>query len=184
VLFHDTVPNASGAATRRLPHLPAGTCGARRLLALVRHHTRHRQRHVDRKRSAAPFGIARWVIGSVPAFNPPSGIFAPVWTLLYALMGVALSLTWRRRPLDARAAPALRLFTLQLLLNALWSVIFFGLKSPRSAFIEIVVLWAAIILTIRAMYRVSRLGAVLLLPYLLWVSFAGLLNLAIWRLND
>ena len=119
-----------------------------------------------------------------PAFNPPSGIFAPVWTLLYALMGVALCLTWRRRPLDARAAPALRLFTLQLLLNALWSVIFFGLKSPRSAFIEIVVLWAAIILTIRAMYPVSRLGAVLLLPYLLWVSFAGLLNLAIWRLND
>ena len=71
-----------------------------------------------------------------------------------------------------------------MLLNALWSVIFFGLKSPRSAFIEIVVLWAAIILTIRAMYPVSRLGAVLLLPYLLWVSFAGLLNLAIWRLND
>ena len=119
-----------------------------------------------------------------PAFNPPSGVFAPVWTLFYALMGVSLCLTWRRRPLDARAAPALRLFTLQLLLNALWSVIFFGLKSPRSAFIEIVVLWAAIILTIRAMYRVSRLGAVLLLPYLLWVSFAGLLNLAIWRLND
>lgn len=118
-----------------------------------------------------------------PAFNPPSWIFAPVWTVLYLLMGVSLFLTWRRRSLEARAAPALRIFTLQLLLNALWSMLFFGLKSPRFAFMDIVILWAAIILTIRAMYRVSRVGALLLLPYLVWVSFAGLLNLAIWRLN-
>lgn len=118
-----------------------------------------------------------------PAFNPPSWIFAPVWTVLYLLMGISLFLTWRRRSLEARAAPALRIFTLQLLLNALWSVLFFGLKSPRFAFMDIVILWAAIILTIRAMYRVSRVGALLLLPYLVWVSFAGLLNLAIWRLN-
>ncbi len=118
-----------------------------------------------------------------PAFNPPSWIFAPVLTVLYLLMGVSLFLTWRRRSLEARAAPALRIFTLQLLLNALWSMLFFGLKSPRFAFMDIVILWAAIILTIRAMYRVSRVGALLLLPYLVWVSFAGLLNLAIWRLN-
>ena len=118
-----------------------------------------------------------------PAFNPPSWIFAPVWTLLYLMMGVSLFLTRRRKLQDARATPVLRLFTLQLLLNALWSVIFFGLKSPRGALVEIAALWAALVMTIGAMYRVSRPGALLLLPYLLWVSFAATLNLAIWRLN-
>lgn len=117
-----------------------------------------------------------------PAFTPPGWVFGPVWTLLYALMGGALFLTWRRRH-DAPAPAALRLFTLQLLLNALWSVVFFGLKAPRAAFVEIVALWGAIVLTVRAVARVSGLGALLLLPYLLWVSFAAVLNLAIWRRN-
>ena len=118
-----------------------------------------------------------------PSFNPPSWIFAPVWTALYLMMGVSLFLTRRKRPRDAWEIAALRLFALQLLLNALWSVIFFGLKSPRAAFIEIAALWVALLLTIRAMYHVSRAGALLLLPYLLWVGFAAMLNLAIWRLN-
>ncbi len=118
-----------------------------------------------------------------PPFNPPSGIFGPVWTLLYLMMSVSLWLTWRKKSEDAQIDPALRLFALQLILNVLWSFIFFRLRSPRGAFVEIVILWVAIVLTIRAMAQVSRVAALLMLPYLLWVSFASVLNLAIWRLN-
>ncbi len=118
-----------------------------------------------------------------PAFTPPSWVFAPVWTVLYLMMAVSWFLTRRTRRSDARATTAVRLFKLQLLLNTLWSWIFFGLKSPRSAFIEITGLWLVLLLTVRAMYRVSRGAAILLLPYVLWVSFAATLNLAVWRLN-
>ena len=117
-----------------------------------------------------------------PSFNPPSWVFGPVWTLLYALMGASAWLVWRTGD-DERSARALRLFSIQLLLNTLWSFIFFRLRSPRWAFAEIVVLWLAIVMTLVAIWKVSRIAGLLFLPYLLWTSFALLLNFRIWRLN-
>ena len=118
-----------------------------------------------------------------PAFTPPSWVFDPVWTTRYLLMGVSLYLIRKRGTAAGAPASTGKLFTLQLLLNALWSFIFFGLRSPGWALVEIVGLWAALMLTIRAVARVSRPAAVLLVPYLLWTSFALVLNAAIWRLN-
>lgn len=117
-----------------------------------------------------------------PSFNPPSQVFAPVWTILYAMMGASTWLLWRRRD-DERTALAGKLFALQLILNTLWSFIFFKWRSPGWAFLEIIVLWAAIVLTIRAAWKVSPLAGALLLPYLAWTSFAMLLNGRIWQLN-
>ena len=118
-----------------------------------------------------------------PSFTPPSWVFGPVWTTLYLLMGVSLYLIRTRGTAAGAPGVAGKLFMLQLLLNALWSFIFFGLRSPGWALVEIVGLWAALMLTIRAVARVSRPAAVLLVPYLLWTSFALVLNAAIWRLN-
>lgn len=117
-----------------------------------------------------------------PAWTPPSSVFGPVWTLLYALMAVAGWLVWRERGL-AGARVALSLFVLQLALNAAWSWLFFGLQRTGAAMVDIVLLWLAIVATAIAFRQVRRLAAVLLLPYLLWVSFASALNFAIWRLN-
>lgn len=119
-----------------------------------------------------------------PSFNPPSSVFGPVWTTLYALMGVSLYLVSE----DQRAAQAVRgraqiLFGAQLALNTLWSFLFFGRRSPLAALVEIALLWIAILATIAAFARVSRAAALLLVPYLLWVSFAAALNFSIWRLN-
>ena len=113
-----------------------------------------------------------------PSFNPPPWIFGPVWTLLYIMMAVAAWLAWQT---GARAA--LVLFFIQLALNCAWSFLFFGLKSPGLALIEILVLWAAIAATLVAFYRHSRAAGWLMAPYLAWVSFAAVLNAAIWRLN-
>ena len=118
-----------------------------------------------------------------PSFQPPSGIFAPVWTLLYTFMGVSLSILWRARGAKPAANPAVQLFTIQYLLNLLWSFLFFRRQNPRAAFIEILVLNAVIVLTIFAAWRVSKLAALLLVPYLVWTMFAALLNGSIWRLN-
>lgn len=117
-----------------------------------------------------------------PAFGPPNWIFGPVWTALYFLMGVAAFGVWRssRRK---KAKAALAVFCLQLILNAAWSFIFFGLKNPFWAFVDIIALWLAIIWTIVMFYRVSKPTALLLLPYILWVSFAAYLNYTIWILN-
>ena len=117
-----------------------------------------------------------------PSWNPPDAVFGPVWTALYALMGIALYLVLRRR-MDRETRAALALFGVQLALNTLWSLLFFGRRSPGAAFAEIVLLWFAVLLTILAFRRVSVAASVLLVPYLLWVSFAAALNLAIWRLN-
>jgi tryptophan-rich sensory protein len=117
-----------------------------------------------------------------PSFNPPGWIFAPVWTILYALMGVSAWLLWKRRG-DARVAQAGTLFAVQLALNTLWSFIFFKWRSPGWAFLEIITLWAAIAMTIRALWRISPLAGALMLPYLAWTSFAMLLNGRIWQLN-
>ena len=115
-----------------------------------------------------------------PAWNPPNWVFGPVWTLLYLMMAVAAWLVWRERGF---AGGALALFAVQLALNALWSIVFFGWKRPGLALVEIFFLWAAIFATMLSFWRVSHAAGWLMWPYLLWVTFAGFLNLAIWRLN-
>ncbi len=111
-----------------------------------------------------------------PVFSPPNFIFGPVWTLLYLLMGISLYLVWQKKKVPF-------VFWIQLLLNAAWSIVFFGLKNPTLAFVNIVALWIAIFITIRAFARVNKTAAYLLYPYLIWVSFASILNLAIVLLN-
>jgi tryptophan-rich sensory protein len=129
------------------------------------------------------FGPGEWYAHlSKPSFNPPDWLFAPVWTILYFLMGVAAFLVWHRQG-SARAFPALAFFLVQLALNAGWSWIFFGLHKPGAALVEIGVLWLAILATLVAFARLRRAAGLLLVPYLLWVSFAAYLNFRLWRLN-
>lgn len=118
-----------------------------------------------------------------PALNPPGWVFGPVWTTLYALMGVAAFLVWKNGWGWKKVRVALGVFGIQLVLNAAWSIVFFGLHSPGWALVNIIVLWLAIVWTIAVFYRISKPGAYLLLPYLLWVSFASYLNYSIWMLN-
>jgi tryptophan-rich sensory protein len=118
-----------------------------------------------------------------PQFSPPNWLFGPVWTTLYALMGVAAYLIWRKGSNNKNVKIALGLFTGQLVLNTLWSFIFFGLRSPGMAFIEIIVLWLSIVATIIAFAKISKSAAWLLAPYIGWVSFAAFLNYSIWILN-
>lgn len=128
--------------------------------------------------------IPGWYAGLVkPPFNPPNWVFAPVWTILYALMGLAAYLVYEKglRRTDVRGA--LAVFAGQLLLNALWSIIFFGAHQILGAAILIVVLWAMILVTIWLFSRISKAAAYLLVPYILWVSFATVLNISLWVLN-
>jgi benzodiazapine receptor len=118
-----------------------------------------------------------------PAWTPPSGVFAPVWISLYALMGVAAFLVWKKGPGHAGVKAALILFLVQLVLNAGWSAAFFGMRSPPAGVVVIVLLWIAILATLIAFARVSRGAGLLLLPYLAWVSFAAALNWSIYVLN-
>ncbi len=118
-----------------------------------------------------------------PTLNPPSWIFGPVWTTLYLLMGIAAFLVWKKGWEQKEVKIALGIFTGQLVLNTLWSIIFFGLQSPGWALIDILLMWISIVATIIVFYRISRPAAYLLLPYLAWVSFASYLNYAIWTLN-
>lgn len=118
-----------------------------------------------------------------PAFNPPNWVFGPAWTTLYALMGVAAWLVWRRGLSSPGVRTALVLFAIQLALNFAWSWLFFGIQQPGWAFAEIVALWVAIAATIAAFFGVSRAAGWLMTPYLAWVTFAAVLNLALWRLN-
>lgn len=118
-----------------------------------------------------------------PVFNPPSWIFAPVWTTLFFLMGVSLYLVWEKGLKEKKVKIALGFFSAQLLLNVLWSVIFFGLQQPLYAFIEIIILWTAILLTILKFYKISKPAAYLLMPYTLWVGFAAVLNYSLWMIN-
>ncbi len=142
-----------------------------------------------------------------PSFSPPNWIFAPVWTLLYLLMGISLYLVWVKNwhievkageaeqktwnPISRklftgswREENAVAIFVLQLVLNILWLVIFFGLKSPGLAFFEILMLWFAILYTIVNFYRVSKPASFLLFSYILWVTFAAVLNFSVWQLNS
>lgn len=118
-----------------------------------------------------------------PSFNPPNWLFAPVWTLLYILMGIAAGLVWAKGFYHIWVKTALYYFGFQLLFNALWSIVFFGFQEPFWALLVILVLLILILLTIKWFKIVSRPAAYLLLPYLLWVSFAMVLNYKIWELN-
>ena len=117
-----------------------------------------------------------------PTWNPPDYVFGPVWTTLYVMMAIAVWMVWRPAGFIAVKGPLL-LFALQLALNVAWSWIFFGFHQPGWAFAEIVILWAAIAVTLRAFFQRSKLAGWLLVPYLVWVSFAAILNFAIWWLN-
>ena len=117
-----------------------------------------------------------------PAWTPPNWLFGPVWSLLYLAMGTAAWLVWRERGF-AGARLALTLFFAQLALNALWSILFFGRRSPGAALAEIAFLWLAIFATMAALWRVRRAAGWLFVPYLWWVTFAMFLNYAIWRAN-
>ena len=118
-----------------------------------------------------------------PPFAPPNWLFAPVWTTLFVLMGISAFLVWRRGLNDPQVKIALGIFIVQLILNALWSVMFFGLRSPLAGLIDIAILWIAILLTILNFFKISTAAGLLLIPYILWVSFAAVLNFSIWRLN-
>jgi len=127
--------------------------------------------------------ISGWYVDlNKPFFNPPSWLFGPVWTLLYLLMGVSLYLVWSQKN-QAGKKLALTIFAIQLGLNSLWSIVFFGLQLPWVAFLEILVLLFFIVLTIVKFFPISKKSAYFLIPYLLWVSFASILNLYIARLN-
>ena len=119
-----------------------------------------------------------------PSFNPPSWVFAPVWSILFVMMGVAAGLVWDRIEAEREAVKkALIFFAIQLGLNALWSYLFFGLRNPMLAGLEIIVLWLMIFETYIQFAKINKISGYLLLPYLAWVSFAAVLNGSIWWLN-
>jgi tryptophan-rich sensory protein len=118
-----------------------------------------------------------------PSFNPPNWLFAPVWLILYALMGVAAYFVWSKGLESKGAKVALSVFVVQLFLNVLWSNVFFGLHSIFYGLVIIIALWLSIASTILAFAKVSKNAAALLFPYILWVSFAAILNYNIWLLN-
>ncbi|MDV3434694.1 TspO/MBR family protein [Stenotrophomonas sp. C2852] len=119
---------------------------------------------------------------ALPSWAPPASVFGPVWTLLYAMMALAAWLAWRERGWRG-ARPALVLYLLQLAVNALWSWLFFDWKLGALAFADILVLIVLVCATIVAFARIRPVAAVLLLPYLAWISFASALNFAVWRAN-
>ena len=133
--------------------------------------------------AVASVGAARFY-GTLaqPSWAPPPWLFGPVWSALYLLMGVAAWLVWRRHGFSG-AATALRLFVIQLVANALWSWLFFKWRLGTAALLEVVVLWLLIAATIRAFWPLHRLAALLLVPYLAWVSLASALTLSLLRLN-
>jgi tryptophan-rich sensory protein len=118
-----------------------------------------------------------------PSFSPPNWIFAPVWTLLYILMGLAAAIVWQKGLQSPEVRTALVVFLAQLILNMVWSVLFFGLRSPLYGLVDILFLWAMILVTIAQFSKVSIPAAVMLVPYILWVTFASGLNLGIYLLN-
>ncbi|VVB53449.1 TspO/MBR family protein [uncultured archaeon] len=119
-----------------------------------------------------------------PSFAPPNWLFFPVWTTLFVMMGISLYLVWRRGLEGQQVKNALVIFAVQLILNVLWSAAFFGLRSPLSGLIEISILWISIAFTIMIFMKISRIAGLLLIPYIIWVSFAAILNFMIWRLNS
>lgn len=118
-----------------------------------------------------------------PSFNPPNYLFAPVWTTLYFLMGISLWLVWKSNAKPSIKNKAIFFFVIQLILNFFWSIIFFSLHQLGFALVEIILMWIFILLSVMAFYPISKIAAYLLIPYLCWVSFASVLNFAIWKLN-
>lgn len=128
--------------------------------------------------------IPSWYVGlNKPSFSPPNWLFFPVWLVLYTLMGIAAYLIWNEGFGKKKVKTAMIFFAIQLVLNSLWSIIFFGLRLPQYAFLEIVILWVFILLTLLRFYQISKPAGLLLLPYVLWVSFAAILNLSVAALN-
>lgn len=119
-----------------------------------------------------------------PSFNPPNWVFMPVWTILYIFMAVAAGLVWDKiKEQNEEVKKALGFFLIQLTLNAIWSYIFFGLKNPMLAFVEIALLWLMIYETYFKFDKINKIAGYLLIPYMAWVAFAGILNASIWWLN-
>ena len=127
--------------------------------------------------------IASWyAFINKPSFSPPNWLFAPVWSLLYILMGIAAFLIWQKRD-NLKTKPALMFYGIQLILNTFWSIIFFGMHNPGLAFLEIIILWTFILITLIKFYKINKTSGILFIPYLIWVSFASILNFAVWMLN-
>ncbi|MBU2579827.1 tryptophan-rich sensory protein [Patescibacteria group bacterium] len=118
-----------------------------------------------------------------PSFSPPNWIFGPAWITLYILMGISVYLIWQKVEKNKTARGAIRLFWIHLFFNAIWSIIFFGLQNPGLAFVNIIIIWLLIIALMIKFWKINRWATYLLIPYLLWVSFASLLNYFIWYLN-
>lgn len=132
----------------------------------------------------SPTVKSAWYINlSKPSFQPPNWLFGPVWGLLFLLMGISVYLIWNNQDINVKLFIPLAIFIFQLILNILWSFLFFHLKNPWWAFIEIIILWFAILVTIIAFYRIVKMAGLLLTPYLLWVTFAAFLNYFLWTLN-
>ena len=133
---------------------------------------------------ATSASVQTWYVTlNKPFFTPPNWLFAPVWLTLYTLMGISLFLVWRLGVHDRPVQIALVIFGVQLLLNAFWSIAFFGLRSPLAGLIVILMLWIAIAATISKFLPLSKPAGLLLIPYILWVTIAAALNLAIVLLN-
>jgi benzodiazapine receptor len=115
-----------------------------------------------------------------PSFNPPSWIFGPVWTILYLLMGISLYLVWNSGKITTLV---IIIFSIQLILNMVWSFLFFGIKKPGYAFAEIILLWISIISMMFVFYQISNIAGLIQIPYLMWVTFASVLNFSLWKLN-
>jgi benzodiazapine receptor len=129
---------------------------------------------------------------SLPSFSPPDWIFTPVWIILFAIIGIADYLVWKsgfeRAELKGElhkkeVSDALHLFVIQLTLNIFWTILFFGLRSPMYGFVEIMALWMAVAFTISSFFRISRKAGLLMIPYLVWISFVAILNFFIWFMN-
>lgn len=139
--------------------------------------------------AAAVGGMATTSAGSFyselvrPSWAPPASLFGPVWTVLYALMGISAWLVWRRRGFQAEQG-ALTLFLVQLVVNALWSWLFFAWHLGAVAFVEILLLCCLVLATLLQFWRRERIAGALLVPYLLWISFAAALNFSLWRMNS
>ena len=130
-------------------------------------------------------GVETWYPTLIkPAFNPPNWVFMPVWTLLFVLMGIAAGLVWDKiKEQNIEVKKALGFFLIQLALNAIWSYLFFGLKNPMLALIEIALLWLMIYETYLKFIKINKIAGYLLIPYMVWVGFAAILNASIWWLN-
>ena len=128
--------------------------------------------------------IGTWFVGlQKPSFNPPNYLFAPIWTILYLLMGISLYLIWKQ-PTSTTKTTAITLFIIQFVLNFCWSILFFKYHQLGWALVEIIAMWLFILFTIIWFAQLHKTAAWLLVPYISWVSFATLLNYALWRLNS